>query len=164
MLYGDFFKGVIAIGESHHAMEELSHEFQGAWEMAVHAFASLPFIFALAGVVVAYYCYMVNQKVPAWCYKKLHAIYTLLDNKYYMDKFNEVVFAGGARILGGGLWNVGDKALIDGLVVNGSAKVVGWFSRLIRLLQSGYIYHYAFVMILGVLAFLIYFMPFPFAK
>lgn len=164
MLYGDFFKGVIAIGESHHAMEELSHEFQGAWEMAVHAFASLPFIFALAGVVVAYYCYMVNQKVPTWFYNKLHAIYTLLDNKYYMDKFNEVVFAGGARILGGGLWNVGDRALIDGLVVNGSAKVVGWFSRLIRLAQSGYIYHYAFVMILGVLAFLIYFMPFPFAK
>ena len=164
MLYGDFFKGVITIGESHHAMEELSHEFHGAWEMAIHAFTSLPFGLALAGVVSAYYCYMVNPKVPAWFYSKFHAIYTLLDNKYYMDKFNEVVFAGGARLLGGGLWNVGDKALIDGLVVNGSAKVVGWFSRLIRLIQSGYIYHYAFVMIIGVLAFLIYFMPIPFAK
>jgi NADH-quinone oxidoreductase subunit L len=164
MLYGDFFKGVIAIGESHHAMEELSHEFHGALEMGIHAFTSLPFILALAGVVSAYYCYMVNPKVPAWFYSKLHAIYTLLDNKYYMDKFNDVVFAGGARLLGGGLWNVGDKALIDGLVVNGSAKVVGWFSRVIRLIQSGYIYHYAFIMILGVLAFLIYFMPVPFAK
>jgi NADH-quinone oxidoreductase subunit L len=82
-----------------------------------------------------------------------------------MDKINEVVFAKGARLLGGGLSNVGDKTLIDGLVVNGSAKLVGWFSGLIRHLQSGYIYHYAFVMILGVLGFLIYFMPFPsFAK
>jgi NADH-quinone oxidoreductase subunit L len=164
MLYGDFFKGVIAVGESHHAMEELAHEFQGAWEMGMHAFTSLPFGLAVAGVVSAYYCYMVNPKVPAWFYSKFHALYTLLDNKYYMDKFNDVVFAGGARLLGGGLWNVGDKALIDGLVVNGTAKVVGWFSRVIRLIQSGYIYHYAFVMILGVLAFLIYFMPIPFAK
>ena len=164
MLYGDFFKGVITIGESHHAMEELSHEFHDAWEMGMHAFTSLPFGLALAGVVSAYYCYMVNPKVPAWFYSKLHALYTLLDNKYYMDKFNDIVFAGGARLLGGGLWNVGDKALIDGLVVNGSAKVIGWFSRVIRLIQSGYIYHYAFIMILGVLAFLIYFMPVPFAK
>ncbi|HEY8102789.1 MAG TPA: NADH-quinone oxidoreductase subunit L [Burkholderiaceae bacterium] len=164
VLYGDFFKGVIAIGESHHAMEELSHEFHGAWEMGMHAFTSLPFGLALAGVVSAYYCYMVNPKVPAWFYGKFHALYTLLDNKYYMDKFNDIVFAGGARLLGGGLWNVGDKGLIDGLIVNGSAKVVGWFSRVIRLIQSGYIYHYAFVMILGVLAFLIYFMPIPFAK
>jgi NADH-quinone oxidoreductase subunit L len=82
-----------------------------------------------------------------------------------MDKINEVVFARGARVLGNGLWNVGDRTLIDGLIVNGSAKVVGWFSALIRHLQSGYIYHYAFVMILGVLGFLIWFMPFPsFAK
>jgi NADH-quinone oxidoreductase subunit L len=164
MLYGDFFKGVIAVAESHRAMEELSHEFRGAWEMGIHAFTSLPFAFALAGVVVAYYCYMVNRKVPEWFYLRLHALYTLLDNKYYMDKFNDIVFAGGARLLGGGLWNVGDKTLIDGLLVNGSAKVVAWFSRVVRLIQSGYIYHYAFVMILGVLAFLIYFMPIPFAK
>ena len=165
MLHGEFFKGVIFVGESHHAMEELSNEFHGAWTMGLHAFTSLPFMLALAGVVSAYYCYMVNPKVPAWFYSRFRGIYTVLDNKYYMDKINEVVFAKGARLLGGGLSNVGDKTLIDGLVVNGSAKLVGWFSGLIRHLQSGYIYHYAFVMILGVLGFLIYFMPFPsFAK
>ncbi|HJW55393.1 MAG TPA: NADH-quinone oxidoreductase subunit L [Burkholderiaceae bacterium] len=164
MLYGDFFKGVIFIGESHRAMEELASEFHGAAAMGIHAFTSLPFGLALAGVVSAYYCYMVNRKVPDWFYGKFHAIYTLLDNKYYMDKFNDIVFAGGARVLGGGLWNVGDKNLIDGLIVNGSAKVVGWFSSIIRHFQTGYIYHYAFVMILGVLGFLVYFMPFPFAK
>ncbi len=126
----------------------------------MHAFMTAPFWLALAGVAAAYYCYMVNQRVPAWFYAKFKAIHTLLDNKYYMDKFNEVVFAGGARLLGGGLWNVGDKGLIDGLIVNGSAKVVGWMSTIVRGGQTGYIYHYAFVMIIGVLGALMYFLPF----
>ena len=161
MLFGNFFKGVIAVGESHHAMEELQHEFHGALEMGVHAFTSLPFLLAAAGVITAWYCYLVNPRVPAWFFARFHAIHTLLENKYYLDKFNDVVFAGGARLLGGELWKVGDRALIDGLAVNGSARLIGWFSRVTRLLQSGYIYHYAFVMILGVLGFLTWFMPFP---
>ncbi|KRB84562.1 NADH-quinone oxidoreductase subunit L [Noviherbaspirillum sp. Root189] len=165
MLHGDFFKNVIFVGESHHAMRALTEGFHGAVAMGIHGLSTAPFWLALAGVVSAYYCYMVNRKVPAWFYKHFHGIFTILDNKYYMDKINEVVFASGARLLGGGLWKVGDRAIIDGLFVNGSAKAVGWFSGMIRHLQSGYIYHYAFVMILGVLGFLIYFMPFPsFAK
>lgn len=164
MLFGDFFKNVIFIGPNHHAMAELAHEFHGPLAMALHALTSAPLWLAIAGVVVAYYFYMVNPRVPAWIKKKFSAIYTLLDNKYYLDKLNEVVFAGGARLLGGALWNIGDKSLIDGLFVNGSAKVVNWFAKLTRLLQSGYIYHYAFVMIIGVLGFLVWFMPFPFAK
>lgn len=160
MLFGDFFKGVIVVGENHHAMHELGEEFHGAMAMAMHSFTSLPFILAAAGVASAYYCYLINPRVPAWFYAKFHAIHTLLDNKYYMDKFNDVVFSGGARVLGNGLWNVGDKGLIDGLVVNGSAKLVGWFSTVVRTAQTGYIYHYAFVMILGVLATLMYFFPF----
>ncbi len=164
MLFGGFFNGAIAVGEHHEAMKELTAEFHGPLEMALHAVTTMPFILALAGVLSAYYCYMVNRKVPAWFYAKFHAVHTLLDNKYYMDKFNEVVFAGGARMLGNGLWNIGDKTLIDGLVVNGSAKVVSWFSAMTRLMQTGYIYHYAFVMIIGVLGFLIYFLPFWPAK
>lgn len=160
MLFGDFFKGVIVVGENHGAMAELAEQFHGPVAMALHGMTSAPFFLALAGVAAAYYCYMVNPRVPAWFYDKFRALHTLLDNKYYMDRINEVVFAGGARLLGGGLWNVGDRGLIDGLVVNGSAKVVGWFSSLIRVLQTGYIYHYAFVMIIGVLGFLIYFLPF----
>ncbi|WP_151634091.1 NADH-quinone oxidoreductase subunit L [Noviherbaspirillum aerium] len=165
MLYGDFFKDVIFVGESHKAMQLLGEKFHGATAMGLHAFSTAPFYLALAGVAAAYYCYMINPRVPAWFYSKFHGIYTILENKYYMDKFNEVVFGSGARVLGGGLWKVGDRTLIDGLIVNGSAKAVGWFSTVIRHLQSGYIYHYAFVMIIGVLGFLIYFMPFPsFAK
>ena len=161
MLHGDFFKGVIAVSESHGAMESLHEEFHGALAMAIHGLTTLPFWLAFGGVASAYYCYMINPRVPAWFYKNFRAIHTLLDNKYYMDKFNDFFWAGGARLLGGGLSNVGDKTLIDGLIVNGSAKVVGWFSGIVRTLQTGYIYHYAFVMILGVLGFLIYFLPFP---
>ena len=160
MLHGDFFKGVIFVGENHTAMETLREEFHGALAMATHGLTTAPFWLALAGVVCAYYCYMVNPRVPAWFYSKFKPLHTLLDNKYYMDKFNEVVFAGGARAVGGGLWKVGDRALIDGLVVNGSAKLVGWFALLTRTFQTGYIYHYAFVMIVGVLATLLYFFPF----
>ena len=167
MLHGTFFKDVIFVSSHHEAMQELSEEFHhvgGAVGMALHAFTSLPFWLALAGVATSYVFYMVKPEIPTAIKKNFSAIYTLLDNKYYLDKFNEVVFAGGARLLGGGLWNVGDKGLIDGLIVNGSAKLVGWSSKILRTIQTGYIYNYAFVMILGVLGFLMYFMPSPFTK
>ena len=160
MLYGTFFKDVIFVGANHEAMKILGEEFHGPLGMVTHAVTTAPLWLMIAGVASAYYCYMINPRVPAWFYAKFKAIHTLLDNKYYMDKFNEVVFAGGARVLGNGLWNVGDKTLIDGLLVNGSAKVVNWISKLTRLGQTGYIYHYAFVMILGILGFLVYFLPF----
>jgi len=160
MLFGHFFDGVITIGENHTAMEELHHEFHGAAAMGIHALTTAPFMLALAGVVAAYYCYMVNRKVPAWFFAKLHPLFTLLDNKYYMDKFNQAVFADGARGIGETLWKFGDRMLIDGFLVNGSAKLVGWFSTLTRTLQTGYLYHYAFVMVAGVLATLLYFFPF----
>lgn len=161
LLFGHFFDGVITVNaERHPAMEELAHEFHNAAAMGVHAFLTAPFWLALAGVAAAFYCYLIDQRIPAMFYKALRPIHTLLDNKYYMDKFNEVVFAGGARGLGKGLWQIGDRTLIDGLVVNGSAKLVGWFSTVVRTFQTGYIYHYAFVMILGVLGTLLYFFPF----
>lgn len=167
MLFGNFFQGVIIVNEAHHAMEELRHEFHGPVAMVVHALTAAPFWLALAGVATSYFFYMVKPAIPAAIKKNFNAIHTLLDNKYYMDRFNEIVFSGGARLLGGGLWNIGDKGLIDGLVVNGSAKLVGLLSKGVRLLQTGYLYHYAFVMILGVFGFLTYFMfpfMFPLAK
>lgn len=160
MLFGSFFDGVITVDPKHAAMATLKEGFHGPFQMVLHGLMTAPFWLALAGVASAYYCYMVNPRVPAWFYAKFTALHTLLDNKYYMDKFNDVVFAGGARLLGGGLWNIGDKKLIDGLMVNGSAKLVGWFSTIVRVGQTGYIYHYAFVMIIGVLATLMYFLPF----
>lgn len=161
MLHGDFFKGVIFVDPKHGAMTELNEMFHGAMAMAIHGLQTAPFWLAFGGVAAAYYCYMINPRVPAWFYKNFRAIHTLLENKYYMDKFNDFFWAGGARLLGGGLSKVGDKTLIDGLIVNGSAKAVGWFSSIVRTLQTGYIYHYAFFMILGVLGFVSWFVIRP---
>ena len=104
----------------------------------------------MSGVVVAFVFYMVAPSIPAAIMKTFKPIHTLLENKYYFDKFNEVVFAGGARLLGKGLWKIGDQTLIDGMVVNGSAKAVGLIAQLSRLFQSGHIYQYAFSMLIGV--------------
>jgi NADH-quinone oxidoreductase subunit L len=150
MLFGDFFKGVIAVGEGHPAMEELAKEFHGWAAMGVHALTTLPFWLAVAGVVSAWYCYLVNPAVPARIKSMFGGIYRLLDNKYYLDIINERVFAGGSRLLGRGLWKAGDQGLIDGLLVNGSARLVGWIAGVIRWVQSGFIYHYAIAMIVGV--------------
>ena len=158
MLFGDFFKDVIFVdGARHHAMNELAEAFHGPVQMALHGLATWPFWLALAGVVVSYYMYMVNPAVPAAIKKACQPVYTLLENKYYLDWFNENVLARGARALGTGLWKGGDQALIDGAVVNGSWKLVGWVSGVVRKLQSGYLYYYALAMILGVFVGMTYF-------
>ncbi len=150
MLFGNFFKSVISVAERHRAMHELGKEFHGWWAMGLHAFMTLPFWLMVAGVSMAYWFYMINPKIPAAIKKNVQPIYTLLDNKYYMDRFNEIVFALGSLSLGKLLWNVGDRKIIDGGLVNGSARLVGWFSSVTRQLQTGFLYHYAFAMIVGV--------------
>ena len=158
MLFGEFFKGAIFIdAEKHPVMEELGHAFHGPVQMAMHAFSTLPFWLALAGVVTAYYMYMVNPAVPAAIKRNVMPIFNLLENKYYLDWINENILARGARMLGTGLWKGGDQALIDGLVVNGSWKVVGAIAGVARKLQTGYLYHYALVMILGIFVLMTYF-------
>jgi len=161
MLFGDYFKGVIFVSERHEALAKLSEEFQGAGEMGLHAFLSLPFWLALAGVVSAWYCYLVNPAVPAWFKKTFGAIYTILDNKYYMDRFNEIFFASGALSIGTALWKFGDQTIIDGFFVNGAARLAGWFAGVTGQVQSGKIYYYAFAMIIGILAFMTLFVIFP---
>lgn len=158
MLFGEFFKGAIFIdAEKHPAMEELAKAFHGPAQMAWHALTTLPFMLALAGVVSSYYMYMVNPALPAAIKSRVMPIYNLLENKYYLDWINENILARGARALGTGLWKVGDQWLIDGVVVNGAWKVVAWVSGLARRVQSGYLYHYAFAMILGVFVLMTYF-------
>ena len=158
MLFGDFFKDAIHVNlEKHPAMTELAKLFHGPAQMALHGLSTAPFWLALSGVVLAYYMYMVNPALPAAIQRMAQPVYTLLENKYYLDWFNENVLARGARALGMGLWKGGDQALIDGALVNGSWKLVGWFSGLVRRLQSGFIYHYAFAMILGIFVLMTYF-------
>ena len=151
MLFGDFFKDAIFVNEDkHEAMHGLGHSYHGAIAMAMHAFSTAPFWLALAGVVSSYYMYMINPAVPAAIKRACMPIYTLFENKYYMDWINENILARGARALGTGLWKGGDQSVIDGGIVNGSWKLVGAVSAMSRQLQSGYIYHYALAMIVGV--------------
>ena len=158
MLFGDFFKGVITVdNEIHPAMEELKHVFEshgGALGMATHALATAPFWLALAGVALAYFFYIVKPSIPAAIKAKTPILNNILENKYYFDKFNETVIAGGARKIGEFFWKVTDTKLIDGLIVNGSAKVVGVLAEAVRTFQSGLIYQYAFAMVIGVIFFL----------
>ncbi len=158
MLFGEFFKGAIFIdGEKHAAMEELAKAFHGPVQMAWHALTTLPFWLALAGVASAYYLYMVNPALPAAIKSRVQPIYTLLENKYYLDWINENIIARGVRGVGTGLWKGGDESVIDGALVNGSWKGVAWVSGAVRRVQSGYLYHYALVMILGVFVLMTYF-------
>jgi NADH-quinone oxidoreductase subunit L len=161
MLFGDFLKDAIVVDAARHpAMAELAKMIHGPLQMAGHAFFTAPLYLALAGVALSYYMYMVNPALPAAIKARVQPIYTLLDNKYYMDWFNENVLARGARALGVGLWKVGDQAVIDGAIVNGSWKLVGRIAGLVRWFQSGYLYHYALVMILGVFVLMTYFVWF----
>ena len=151
LLYGDFFKDAIFINaESHPAMEELAAQFHGASAMAIHGLTSLPFWLALAGVVSAYLFYMVAPWIPTAIKARTSFINNLLENKYYMDWINEHLLAPAARSVGRMFWRGGDMAFIDGLLINGSAHGVGRLAGATRLLQSGYLYWYALVMIVGV--------------
>ncbi|MEO8057175.1 MAG: NADH-quinone oxidoreductase subunit L [Burkholderiales bacterium] len=151
MLFGDFFKDSIFVNpEAHHAMEKLAEEFHGAGAMALHALSSMPFWFALAGVVVSYVFYMIKPEWPTAIKARLGFVNRVLENKYYLDWFNENVLARAARLAGTGLWKGGDEAVIDG-AINGSARAMGNLAALGRTLQTGYLYWYALVMIMGVI-------------
>ena len=155
MLYGDFFKQAIFVNaELHPAMSVIAEEFHGAAAMSMHALSTLPLWLAIAGVATAYVFYMVAPQIPAAIRKAASPIYTLLDNKYYMDDLYFAVFAKGSRLLGTGFWKIGDQTLIDGLIVNGSARVVGSLAAVVRKVQTGFIYSYATAMVIGVLVLL----------
>ncbi len=150
LLFGDFFKGAIYVAANHSGITELAEEYHGPMYKVLHAIYEAPVWLALSGVVTAWFFYLKRPDIPALIQRKFKFIYTLLDNKYYFDRFNDWFFAGGARGLSSILWKIGDVRMIDGMMVNGTAKLVGLFSGVLRHLQSGYIYHYAFSMIIGV--------------
>jgi len=150
LLFGHFFGDSIVVLAPHDVLAKLGEEFHGAFEMILHAPASLPFWFALAGVVTAWYLYLRRRELPELIAARVKPLYTVLVNKYYFDEIYQALFADGTRRVATALWKVGDVAVIDGFFVNGTARVVGWASAIIRRFQSGFIYHYAFMMIIGV--------------
>jgi NADH-quinone oxidoreductase subunit L len=158
MLFGDFFKDAISINmELHPAMEELAHEIHGPLELALHSLMTPTLWLAVSGVVLSWYMYLVNPALPAACKRVLQPLYTVLENKYYLDWFNENVLAKAARGLGMAFWKGGDQAIIETGVVNASWKLVGFAASIARKFQTGYLYHYAMVMIAGLVCFLTYF-------
>ncbi len=154
MAFGDFFGNAIFVLPEHDVLGELSHEFHGASAMVMHSVTTLPFWMAALGVATAWYLYMKRPDIPESMSKKFALIYAVLMNKYGFDRFNEIFFAGGSRVIGKVLWKAGDAFLIDTVVVNGSANTVGWFSGILRRIQTGYLYTYAFAMIIGLMALL----------
>jgi NADH-quinone oxidoreductase subunit L len=154
MAFGKFFGEAIFVLPQHDVLGELAEEFHGWLGMALHALGTLPFWLAAGGVFTAWFLYMKRPELPDQIQARLQWLYTILINKYGFDRFNEIVFAGGGRKIGQKLWRIGDVKLIDGLMVNGSAAVVGWVAGRIRHVQTGYLYHYAFAMIIGVVVLL----------
>jgi NADH-quinone oxidoreductase subunit L len=152
MLFGDFFKDSITIlAERHPGMEELAKAFHDPLSMAAHSLTGPIFWLALAGVVVAWFFYLRRPDIPAAIQRRFSFLYTILDNKYYFDWFNENVLAKATRALGNGFWQGGDVGVIDGVFIDGSASAIGGIAALTRRLQSGYLYWYALVMIVGVI-------------
>src|SRR5262249_13730597 len=149
VVYGDYFGSSIT--------QPPTEEWHGILTYTFHGFTALPFWFAAAGVLTAWYLYRKRTDLPKKVAMAFGPRYALVERKYGFDELYKV-FAAGARAIGGGLWKGGDQTTIDGLMVNGSARVVGWFSGVVRLVQSGLIYWYAFVMLFGVLLALSWFL------
>ncbi|NOQ93873.1 MAG: NADH-quinone oxidoreductase subunit L [Methylophaga sp.] len=157
MVFGDFFGNAIIVHAEHDVLAHVAEEYHGVLGFILHGMTQLPFWLAMSGVATAYYLYMVRPELPAKIQQRFQWLYRVLDNKYGFDDFNQKVFAGGSRRIGQLLWKLGDQKIIDGAIVNGTAKTVGMVSKWVRHVQSGYLYHYAFAMIIGLYVLLTYF-------
>ena len=150
IVFGDYFTDAIYVSSQHDAIVRLGAEFTGIAGMILHAFSTAPFWLSTAGIFTAWYLYNYKTDLPEKIKGRCTPIFTLLDRKYYIDELYSWLFAGGTRSLGTILWKIGDVKVIDGFFVNGTAKVVSLTATLVRRYQTGYIYHYAFTMIVGI--------------
>lgn len=158
VVFGSYFEGVIFVDDSHNVIERVKEHTHGAMSMLGHIPASKPFYLAMAGLISAWFLYMVRPTWPEKIQSKFGFVHRILDRKYGFDEFNQAIFAGGSVGLGKGLWKMGDQGVIDGVMVNGSAKGVGLLAGFARLGQTGYLFHYAFAMIIGLLAMMTWFL------
>jgi NADH-quinone oxidoreductase subunit L len=156
ILFGDYFGGAIRVLPAHDVLRKVGEEFDSSGLFLMHAFAAAPIWLAGAGVATAYVFFLRKPELADSAERSFRWLNRILVNKYGFDWFNEHVLAAGARMLGGGLWKGGDETIIDGALVNGSARAVAWVSSVFRYAQSGYLYHYAFAMILGLASLLMW--------
>jgi NADH-quinone oxidoreductase subunit L len=158
LLFGDYFgKSIVVHIAQHPAISYLRDEIHGPLSMALHSFTTLPLYLAIAGVAVAWYCYLINPKAPEKIKRFFGPLYTFTDRLFYLDWMWVTVFAGGSRLIGNIFWKGGDRGIIEGAVVNASWRFIGWGAGVTRWFQSGYLYHYALAMIMGVLILMSYF-------
>jgi len=158
IVFGDYFSGVIYVDDAHNVIEKVREHTTGATSMLSHIPGSKAFYLAIAGLITAWFLYMVKPEWPARIQEKFGFLHRILDRKYGFDEFNQTVFAAGSVAVGRGLWRVGDQGVIDGALVNGSAGGVGILAGLARKVQTGYLFHYAFAMIIGLLAMMTWFL------
>jgi NADH-quinone oxidoreductase subunit L len=157
MLFGDFFAGAVTVLPQNDVLATIGKDFHGAWGFVLHGMTTLPFYLAMAGLLVAGYIYLFNLGLADRIKDRLGVVYRVLDKKYGFDEFNQAVFAGGSRAIGRALWQGGDRAVIDGVMVDGTANAVGWLAGVVRHLQTGYLYHYAIAMVVGLIGLLAWF-------
>ena len=157
LLFGDYFNGSIHVLPAHDVLAQVGEEFHGSASAFLWAaFSALPVWLAAAGVFTAWWFFLKRPALADAAHRRFNWLYTILADKYGFDWFNEHVIIAAARFIGGGLWRFGDQIVIDEGLVNGSARTVGWLGSVMRYAQSGYLYHYAFAMILGLAAFLLW--------
>ena len=151
ILFSGFLDTAVFVLKEHDTVAAVAEIFHGPASFVVHGFSGPALYLAFAGVISSWYIYMKQPSIAQWFRNKFSLIYNVLDQKYYFDHFNELVFATTSRGIGHVLWRIGDALMIDSLVVNGSAKLVGWISGVVRRVQTGYLSHYAFAMISGLI-------------
>jgi NADH-quinone oxidoreductase subunit L len=154
LLFGGYFADAIRVDPGRDVLGAVAAHGTEPLRFLMHGLTGTPFLLAIGGVATAWFLYLKRPDIVPLIASRLGAVQRLLVNKYYFDEFNEKVIAGGARRLGTGLWRFGDETVIDGGMVNGSARLIGWLSGVVRQVQSGYLYHYAFAMIIGLAAML----------
>ncbi|MDE2136288.1 MAG: NADH-quinone oxidoreductase subunit L, partial [Gammaproteobacteria bacterium] len=161
VLFGSYFGHAIFVLPANDVVGKVGEDFGGAVAFALHGLVSAPFWFAAAGVATAWYFFLKRPELADATAQRFRLLYRILVNKYYFDWFNEKVLAALARALGQGLWKGGDQGLIDGAMVNGTAESVGWFGSVLRRVQSGYLYSYAFWMVIGLAVLLGWYLTHP---
>ncbi len=157
LLFGAVFENVIYVAPTRDVLAQLAEHYHGALNFALHGLMNLPFLLVVAGAVSAWYLYLKQPELPGLIQARLSGLYDVMNRKYLFDEFYQAVFMRGGQKLGGALWKYADAGLIDGVLVNGTARLVGWFAAVVRHLQTGYLYHYAFAMIIGLLILLTWF-------
>jgi NADH-quinone oxidoreductase subunit L len=157
LLFGPVFENIIYVAPARDVLAQLAEHYHGALSFALHGMMNLPFLLVVAGAVSAWYLYLWRPDLPGQIQARLTGLYDVMNRKYLFDEIYQAVFMRGGQKLGGVLWKYADAGLIDGVLVNGTARLVGWFATVARHLQTGYLYHYAFAMIIGLLILLTWF-------